>query len=157
LKIIHSDLKPDNIFLVKDNKEDRYKLKIIDVDWAFFSDKQAPWHGTQGYVGTFGYMSPEHIDGKTPSQASDIFTCGIILGQLLTGQHPFHESLDETYNHSAFKGRFSPIMLSSTSNSNEVTVLETLLNLCLDPKPDNRPSAGQVHAALVCVRKNLTY
>ena len=54
-------------------------------------------------------MSPEHIDDKTPSHASDIFSCGIVLAQLLAGKHPFHKNLDDSYEHAAFMGYFSPI------------------------------------------------
>jgi serine/threonine protein kinase len=145
--IIHCDLKPDNIILIPDTDlEIGYKLKIIDFDWAFFSDKKAPWHGRHGYIGSPYYMSPEHIDGKTPSQSSDIFTCGIILGQLLGGQHPFHKNLDETYSHAAFKGYFSPIKINKPIN--DFVFLESILNACLNPDPTKRPTSQQIYMAL---------
>ena len=54
------------------------------------TDEQAPWHGHQGYVGSDNYRSPEHFTaGAVPGAASDVFTCGLILYQLLAGQHPY--------------------------------------------------------------------
>jgi serine/threonine protein kinase len=148
--IVHCDLKPGNLILIPNaNIGIGYKLRVIDFDWAFFSDKQAPWHGKHGYVGTPYYMSPEHIDGKVPTHASDIFTCGIILGLMLGDQHPFHENLDETYEHFAFKGYFSPIKLKQSINDvNDLLFLEAILNACLNPDPNKRPTAKQICSAL---------
>ena len=151
-KIVHCDIKPDNLILMPDTTVDSgYILRIIDLDWSFFSDKQAPWHGLQGYVGTSFYMSPEHIDDKTPSHASDIFSCGIVLGQLLAGEHPFHKNLDDSYEHAAFMGHFSPIKIKQSVNEIESPqVLENTLNACLNPNPAQRPTAKQVCDVLIC-------
>ncbi len=154
-KIIHCDIKPDNLILIPDaTVESGYILKIIDLDWSFFSDKQAPWHGFDdfdGYVGTSFYMSPEHIDNKTPSHASDIFSCGIVLGQLLAGMHPFHKNLDDTYDHAAFSGDFSLIRIKLAVNEIELSqILENILNACLNPNPEQRPTAKQICDVLLC-------
>jgi len=151
VKIVHSDLKPDNLILIPDATIGMgYKLRIIDLDWALLSDKQAPWHGKQGYVGTPSYMSPEHIQGKTPSHASDIFTCGIILSEILSGGHPYKDHSDEIYNEAALKGEFTPIKLKQSIDKLENPLfLESVLNACLDPEPSNRPTAAQVCDALM--------
>ena len=90
-KVAHADLKPDNAFLIEDPSiAAGYQLKLIDVDFSVLTDEQAPWHGHMGYVGTDNYRSPEHFTaGATPGAASDVFTCGLILYQLLAGQHPY--------------------------------------------------------------------
>ena len=148
-KIVHCDIKPDNLILIPDITVDSgYVLRIIDLDWSFFSNKQAPWHGLQGYVGTSFYMSPEHIDDKTPSQASDIFSCGIVLGQLLAGEHPFHKNLDDSYDHAAFIGNFAPIKIKQPMNASKE--LENILNACLNPNPEQRPTAKQLCDVLIC-------
>jgi eukaryotic-like serine/threonine-protein kinase len=54
----------------------KYRLKIIDMDFSFFTDKKAPWDGHEGYFGTPGYMSPEHMTRQVPGPASDVFTLG---------------------------------------------------------------------------------
>ncbi len=88
--IVHTDLKPDNIILIPDPAIGTgFRLRLIDLDFAIFTDRQAPWHGRQGYVGTPGYLSPEHVKGEVPTTASDVFTTGIMLSQVLAGRHPF--------------------------------------------------------------------
>ena len=90
-KIVHADLKPANAYLIKDPTiGSGYQLKLIDMDFSLLADRRAPWHGFQGYVGTDNYRSPEHLTrGAVPGLASDVFTCGLILYELLAGEHPY--------------------------------------------------------------------
>jgi serine/threonine protein kinase len=89
-RIVHTDLKPDNLMLIPNpHKAGSFYLKLIDLDWSIFSDRKAPWDGEEGYVGTPGYMSPEHIAQKVPKEHSDVFTCALMLGELLGQGHPF--------------------------------------------------------------------
>lgn len=149
IKIVHTDLKPDNIILIPDPATHGYKLRIIDLDWAIFADKQAPWHGKQSYIGTPGYLSPEHIRGETPQPASDIFTCGIMLGQILGREYPFADAGDN-YDRDAKAGRFRPIRIKQElPGVSDKAFVEAILNSCLDPDPKKRPTAAQVCDALI--------
>jgi serine/threonine protein kinase len=87
----HADLKPANAYLIADpSLEAGYQLKLIDTDFSLLADRRAPWHGYQGYVGSDNYRSPEHMTrGEIPTLESDIFTCGLILHELLAGVHPY--------------------------------------------------------------------
>ena len=98
-KIIHADLKPANAFLIKDpSLGSGYQLKLIDTDFSVLADRKAPWHGYQGYVGTDNYRSIEHMTrGAVPILASDIFTCGLILYELLVGVHPYWQEDQAEY------------------------------------------------------------
>ena len=89
-KIVHADLKPPNVYLIRDESIGAgYQLKLIDTDFSVLVDRRAPWHGYQGYVGSDNYRSPEHMTrGAMPGTASDVFTCGLILHELLSGAHP---------------------------------------------------------------------
>jgi serine/threonine protein kinase len=61
-KIVHADLKPPNVYLIRDPSIGAgYQLKLIDMDFSVLADRRAPWHGHQGYVGTDNYRSPEHL------------------------------------------------------------------------------------------------
>jgi len=86
---IHRDIKPDNIYLDHDGQ-----VVVLDIGAGKFYA-----HGlstTNGYViGTMAYMSPEQIvePGKIDIR-SDIFSTGIVLYQLLSGQHPFMREED---------------------------------------------------------------
>lgn len=150
VKIVHTDLKPDNIILIPDATIGMgYKLRVIDLDWAIFSDRQAPWHGKQGYTGTPNYQSPEHLAANVPLPASDIFTCGIMLGEALGEGHPFSDA-GEDYDAAVLAGRFRPIRLrESVPKVDDQVFLEAILNACLDPDPAKRPTAAQVSDALM--------
>ncbi|MBP5234107.1 MAG: protein kinase, partial [Planctomycetes bacterium] len=97
--IVHCDLKPENLFLMPAPTRHGFTLKIIDMDFSILSDKRAPWDGYEGYVGTAKYFSPEHLTPKgVPLEASDVFTCGLILYELLAkGGHPYAYDEDKRY------------------------------------------------------------
>ncbi len=89
--VVHADLKPANAYLVEDHTiGSGYQLKLIDMDFSLLSDRRAPWHGFQGYIGSDNYRSPEHLArGSVPAMASDVFTCGLMLYELLVGEQPY--------------------------------------------------------------------
>jgi len=149
--IVHTDLKPDNVFLIEDKTITvGYRVRIIDLDWSIMTDKPAPWIEDRGYVGTPFFTSPEHhARSGTPAPASDIFTCGIMLGQILGGKHPFRTDSDEQFIKDAAAGKFQPI--KTTSDLPKVTDQDfphIILNACLHPDAAKRPSAIEVLQAL---------
>ncbi len=81
--IVHRDLKPANILIDKDGQ-----VKIVDFGLARISDvSKLTLDGK--VMGTPNYMSPEQVKGETSDRRSDIFSVGIILYELLTGECPF--------------------------------------------------------------------
>ncbi|HEX5871825.1 MAG TPA: protein kinase [Longimicrobium sp.] len=150
-KVAHADLKPDNAFLIEDPSiAAGYQLKLIDVDFSVLTDEQAPWHGHMGYVGTDNYRSPEHFTaGATPGAASDVFTCGLILYQLLAGQHPYWSDDQGEYARKVLSYSAKPPVLGGTMPapaSNEA--VSAILYACLNPRPEARPTAAQVRDVL---------
>ncbi len=79
--IIHRDLKPDNIRILPD-----YEPKILDFGFARWSEMLTTDHIIKG---TPLYMAPEQIRQLEITPASDLFAFGIILWELLIGEHPF--------------------------------------------------------------------
>ena len=92
--IVHRDLKPDNIFLVT-HGDDRDFVKVLDFGIAkLMTDEcgvEAPGAKTRtgAIIGTPVYMSPEQCRGVSVDERSDIYSFGIIVYQMLTGQVPF--------------------------------------------------------------------
>ena len=151
--IIHSDLKPANLMLVEDRGiAAGYKLRIIDMDFSLLVGQRAPWDGDCGYYGTPGYMSPEHLTGQVPQSASDVFTCGIILCELLAGQHPFAHLLNDEDRlriayvaHGAAVPKLRPGVVKELPNAPQVA---QVLHQCLAPTPSERPTAAVVNLIL---------
>jgi serine/threonine protein kinase/Flp pilus assembly protein TadD len=82
-EVVHRDLKPENIKVTDDNK-----VKILDFGLA--KTVNADSVDQQGNIeGTLYYLSPEQITGGSTTIASDIFSYGVILYELFTGQRPF--------------------------------------------------------------------
>ena len=151
-KIVHGDLKPANLFLIQvDTKvvEVGYRLKIVDLDRAVFPDKRAPWDGKDPYVGTVNYYSPEHLRGEIPGTASDVFTCGLILYELLAQGNPYASDDKEKYQKAALTYSAEKPRLVGSINAATDAAICGALYACLNPDPTKRPTAEQVHAALL--------
>lgn len=82
--IIHRDLKPGNILF--DRFNDAF---LADFGIVRFSEGQATLTGTQGALGTPGYMSPEQIQGEKVDSSTDIYALGVIVFEMLTGKRPY--------------------------------------------------------------------
>lgn len=86
--IVHRDLKPANIFLTED-KHGRPLIKLLDFGIAKRLDGQA-LNDTKAGLGSPHYMAPEQIVApEAVDQRADIWSLGIVLFELLTGQVPF--------------------------------------------------------------------
>jgi serine/threonine protein kinase len=150
-KIVHADLKPPNAYLIRDPSIGAgYQLKLIDMDFSLLADRRAPWHGHQGYVGSDNYRSPEHLTrGAVPGLASDVFTCGLILYELLAGVHPYWREDQADYArlvhaHAAKVPVLAGVMPEPATNAE----VSAALHLCLSPDPARRPTAAELRAVL---------
>ena len=83
LGVVHRDLKPQNIMIDQDGN-----ARIMDFGIARSMEGKSIT-GAGVMIGTPDYMSPEQVDGKETDQRSDIYSLGIILYEMVTGQTPF--------------------------------------------------------------------
>jgi WD40 repeat protein len=82
--VIHRDLKPGNILL--DEEGNAY---LSDFGIAKVVRVQALATATIGITGTPAYISPEQVQGRANTPQTDIYSLGVMLFEMLTGQHPF--------------------------------------------------------------------
>ncbi len=87
-KLIHRDVKPENMLLGRKND-----VLLSDFGIALVA-QSSRYQNTQDVVGTVAYMSPEQIQGK-PRPASDQYSLGIVVYEWLSGDRPFHGSFTE--------------------------------------------------------------
>ena len=86
-RIIHCDLKPENVLLPSDGR-----LRVVDfgIGRVVETMTTAPREPGQAHVaGTPGYMAPEQWRGETPTEAVDVWALGMMLYEMLAGFRPF--------------------------------------------------------------------
>lgn len=91
LNIIHRDLKPENILISETGH-----ILVSDFGSAKILDREKPnkpeiQKRRSSFVGTAQFVSPEVLKGEPVQQACDYWALGVIIYQLLTGEHAFHD------------------------------------------------------------------
>ena len=90
--VVHRDMKPENILVTGDGT-----VKIMDFGIAL--DEQArrlTWSGLSSTIGTPDYMAPEQVSGRRGDARTDIYSLGVMLYEMLTGNLPF--AVNNVYN-----------------------------------------------------------
>jgi serine/threonine-protein kinase len=156
--IIHRDLKPGNIFVVQ-RPSAPYIVKVLDFGIAKLADDSVDGNpvntltGTGVMIGTPRYMSPEQCDGAQLTPASDVYSLGVILYEMLAGQTPFTgvSPLALALKHSSE----SPPPLREVVQ-NVPPALEAVMLHALEKSPPERPQdAGEFRRELFAVAERL--
>ena len=133
LKIIHLDLKPENIFVVSTNGLGEGLVKVIDFG---ISRILSTYSGTTvtRFGGSLHYCSPEHFGGRV-SPRSDIFSLGVLLYHILTGLLPIGAS----YISAKQLGRELPQLPALTGQDPDITPgLERVVKKAVNRDPSER-------------------
>jgi WD40 repeat protein/serine/threonine protein kinase len=154
VKVIHRDLKPDNIFLVPTAIGEL--VKVLDFGIAKLrSERFEQTIATNMFLGTYRYSAPEQLNVEQGlDERADIYSLGIILYEMLSGTDPFGLKL----SHSSISGvtwavahcSKPPIRLRQQPGCEHLSpALEAVVMQCLMKSPDDRfPSVCELQAAL---------
>ncbi len=151
--VIHRDLKPDNVFLVKRNGEADF-IKVLDFGIAKLmraTDSNRYQTQTGAIIGTPAYMSPEQCRGiKSIDTRTDLYSLGVMAYQMLTGRLPFAaDALGELL----FKHLSERPQAPASLRPDVPAAFSAIVVQALEKEPDQRPTLDQVVSVMETVIK----
>ena len=127
--IFHRDIKPSNLMITPDGT-----LKLMDFGIAKVAGEQKMTQVNR-IVGTIEFMAPELIEGKDASVASDIYSMGTTLYELISGKLPFESNTDFNLMQAILKKRATP---PEKLNASVPKKLNDIVMKAMDKNPANR-------------------
>jgi len=140
--VVHRDLKPENVLL-----SDEGRIKVTDFGLARELSANTD---TGSLVGTVAYLAPEVIRRGKAEPPSDVYSFGIMLFEMLTGQQPFRgdDAIQIAFMHTSER-----VASAKTLNPKADDSLDQLMLWCTEPNPENRPADAS--RALIEIEKIL--
>ena len=137
--ILHRDLKPSNILIDREGR-----TRITDFGIAKRTAEPESLTGTGQLLGTPGYIAPEHLEGASPQVASDVYSIGAILYELITGRPPH---VAETALAVLLQARDTDPLPPASLNPRVPTSLATVCMNALERSPAKRYASAAALAA----------
>jgi serine/threonine protein kinase len=146
--IVHRDIKPQNVLLTPAGE-----AKVVDFGIARAASAKTVTE-TNLVLGTAAYMSPEQVSGERVGPASDLYSLGVVLYEMLTGELPYQA---EDPIATAMKHLDEPSRHPREANPEVPEALDALTTKLLAKKPEDRyPGAAELAEDLRRVRDGLS-
>lgn len=145
--IVHCDVKPHNILIT-----DSGRVKVTDFGIARAINSATTMMYTNSVMGSAHYISPEQASGKSINVSTDIYSLGVVLYELLTGEVPFR---GETPVSVALQHVKDPVVAPRIKNAMIPTQLEQVVLIALEKEPGKR--FGSISEMIQALRMSLGY
>jgi serine/threonine-protein kinase len=138
--VVHRDIKPANIMYEPESSQ----IKITDFGIARITDSSKTKTGV--VLGTPSYMSPEQLAGRKVDGRSDLFSLGVMLFQMLSGQLPFQADSMATLMYKIANETPPSVM---ELNPELPSILEVVVAQAMEKKAEDRYQTGAEMAAML--------
>jgi serine/threonine protein kinase len=151
--VVHRDLKPGNIMCARQQGPKEARVKILDFGLARLVG-QSRLSLAGSVLGTAAYMSPEQAQGEVVDHRTDIWACGVILYEMITGQLPFPGEYEQAIIYSIINSDPEPV---AALRSGLPSRIERILEKSLAKDPKRRyQHADELLLDLEALNKELT-
>ncbi len=137
--VVHRDVKPANVLLTNDNLATA-QAKIADLGIARIENSSMTQTGT--IMGTPAYMSPEQFMGQVVDRRTDIYSAGVLLYQMVTGERPFEGSISSIMHKVLSTEPPRPSALSTLAPA----ALDAVVARAMAKRPDDRFATADTFA-----------
>jgi serine/threonine protein kinase len=161
--IIHRDIKPENVIQRHDGV-----VKILDFGIAKLLEKSSPENpltaspvvrtetGVGVMLGTIGYMSPEQVRGLAVDVRTDIWSCGVLLYEMLDGQRPFDGQTNADTLVTMLEREPEPLFGTGGQTPAALRQIQVVIDKALSKQPDQRhQTAAEMRASLEKIKTAL--
>ena len=133
--VVHRDIKPGNVII--DRSDDgQQTVKVLDFGLAVLMEQADPGGSGAMLVGTVDYMPPEQLGGLPISPASDVFSLGVLLYEMVTGKLPFRGTTAAATMFNISQGEHEPVLAAAPQTPG---ALAEAIEAAISVAPSDRP------------------